>query len=135
VRRLWWLVLLLPLAGCAGGPHYDFLTTKDCLQRAAVPFRGVTKELSDGGDGTLQVSYGGESGILNVGFYPSAQTAADLEDGYSAWVRNSDPRMPWAKLRMRRRGNVFLAWYDPPPRRITASLDRCLDEARDHDVG
>jgi hypothetical protein len=134
VRRLVWLLVLLPLAGCAGGSHYDFLTTKDCLQRSSVPFRDVTKEISDSGDGTLEFTYGGQSGVLNVAFYRSAQTAADVEDGYSAMVRTSDPRMPWAKLRMRRRGNVFFAWYDDPPRKLLTRLDRCLAEARDRNV-
>jgi hypothetical protein len=57
VRRFAWLLIVLPLAGCAGGPHYDFLATEDCLQRADVKFQEMTGKIEDGGDGTLQFLY------------------------------------------------------------------------------
>jgi hypothetical protein len=46
------------------GPHYDFLAAEDCLQRADVKFDDVTGKIADGGDGTLQLSYGGDYGVL-----------------------------------------------------------------------
>jgi hypothetical protein len=128
-------LIVLPLAGCAGGPHYDFLATEDCLQRSDVRFQDMTGKIEDGGDGTLQFLYGGRNGVLTLAFFRSAQGAADIEDGYSAWVRNSDPRMPWSTLKIKRRGNVFFAWYGDPPRVVTRHIDACLDAARDHTVG
>jgi hypothetical protein len=137
VRRFAWVLLLVvpALAGCAGGPHYDFLTAKDCLQRAGVKFHDMTGKLEDGGDGALQFYYGGQYGVLTVTFQRSAQAAADLEDGYSAWARGSDPRMPWATLKVRRSGNVFLAWYENPPRDVKRHVDACLDVARARSIG
>jgi len=40
--------------------------------------------------------------------------------------------MPWAGLKMRRRGNVFMAWYRDPPRATKRHIDACLNAARDH---
>jgi hypothetical protein len=99
MRRFLWLLVVLPLSGCAGGPHYDFLTTKDCLQRGHVRFEDMTGKIEDGGDGTLQFFYGARNDVLTLGFFRSAQAAADVEDVYSSWVRNSDPRMPWRHSR------------------------------------
>jgi hypothetical protein len=43
--------------------------------------------------------------------------------------------MPWSSLNVKRRGNVFFAWYGDPPRVVKRHIDACLDAARDHDVG
>jgi hypothetical protein len=61
------------------GPHYDFLAAEDCLQRADVKFDDVTGKIADGGDGTLQLSYGGGYGVLTLAFFRSAQEAADTK--------------------------------------------------------
>jgi len=42
-----------------------------------VAFEDVTGKIADGGDGTLQLSYGGTDGVLTIAFFRSAQEAAD----------------------------------------------------------